>query len=715
MKRNKEGRSPSRRDELAVVLAAVAAAISCGPTAPAGDEELVATGLDVRPVPRSCQGFERRGSFRLARAFPRVSVDQAVQLVRDPDAAAFYLVEQGGTIRRFAAVDDARTELVADLRDLVRVETGEDGLLGIALAPDFATSRELVLKYTAPAAEAPGVRVVLARAKLDASGAFTPADVRPFLEVPRPQPLHHGGPPQFGPDDLLYVPMGDGGLEPTMRAQDLSSLEGKVLRLDLRASPYAVPRDNPFVTTPGARPEIFAYGLRNPFGWSFDPSGRALWVGDVGYASYEEIDRVVAGGNYGWPIREGKHCRDGAPCSAAGLIDPVHEYVNQGGSAIVVGKVYRGKQFPELAGHVVFGDFIGGRIEALDARTPDYGTRHLVDSGLTISALTDDADGEILIVDFSAGIFRLERNPEQRPVPVSLRETGCVDVERPGRAPEGLVPYDVNMPFWTDATTKARWMAVPRDKQIRILEDQSFELPVGSVVVKSFFVRGRPLETRLLVRHDDGDWAGYSFEWNADGSDAVLLDGRKDVTVDGLAWSFPSRAQCLSCHTTAAGRTLGLDTPQLNGPFTYPTGRRANQMRTLEHIGMFETSPADPALLPRFPRRDDVRADDGAWARAYLHANCSHCHRPGGPGGGSVSFSYTAGLAAAGCDAPPELEGFGVASGRIVAPSQPDASILLRRMRDPGPTRMPPIGIGAVDDVALGRIERWIAQTRSCE
>ncbi|MBX3224657.1 MAG: PQQ-dependent sugar dehydrogenase [Labilithrix sp.] len=671
-------------------------------------------------MPQGCQGFDvRPGEARTVRAYPALSFEGPVAIVRHPTNAYWYVVEQRGTVKRFAdRADVAEAELVADLRGVVKGIGYEDGLLGLAFDPAFSTTGGVILKYTAATEDPTRVRLVVAHAQSRDGASIAVESVEEILTIERPaETSHHGGPPGYGRDGMLYVPVGDGGWDSGPLAQDLTSLAGKILRIDVSRRPYGVPTDNPFVSTPDARSEIFALGFRNPHGWSFDPETPDLWVGDVGLHSYEELNRVERGLNYGWPIREGAHCKDEGPCDTTGLVDPVHEYVNFGGGAIVGGPVYGGARFPWLRGQIVFADFVSGRIESIPRTTSESTSTTaalLVESGKNVTSFAVTPAGELLFADHVGGLWTVEPNIGGRSVPLRLADTGCVDMARPTEAPAGLVPYSVAMPLWSDGIDKTRWMAVPEGATIHVADDGDFEMPSGSVLVKTFLSGKRPIETRLFVRHADGEWGGYTYEWSDDGRDAVLLDSGKVKVVDGAAYTFPSRAQCVSCHTPAAGFTLGLQTAQLNHAIVYPDRRRANQLATLEHVGLFDEPLGPSTMLARFPQRDDVKAAPEDWARAYLHANCSHCHRPGGPGRGNADLRFSSPLAQIGCDSAAFFEVLGRDDPRVIIPGDPDGSILVARMRGEQMGRMPPLATSVVDERAVQQIRAWIKGIDSC-
>ncbi|MCS6947447.1 MAG: PQQ-dependent sugar dehydrogenase, partial [Steroidobacteraceae bacterium] len=406
--------------------------------------------------------------------------------------------------------------------------------------------------------------------------------------------------------------------------QNLQTLLGKMLRIDISGStgsvPYRVPAGNPFAGNPlcnqGAGtqncPEIYAYGFRNPWRWSFDRDSGELWVGDVGQNAWEEIDKVVLGGNYGWRCREGAHPFNSNCGPATNLLDPVAEYGRAAGASVTGGYVYRGTALPGLVGRYVFGDFVSGRIWHIardTAPTLTVTSSQGLDSGLQIASFGQGLDGEIYIVNYSGTLHRLTGSSATTGnVPNQLSATNCVDMAAPGRARTNTIPYAPNAPFWSDGADKERFIALPDGQNIQIGADNDWTFPINSVLVKNFRLGTRLVETRLFMRHTDGSWAGYTYEWNAAGTDATRVIGGKTVSVNGQSWIFPSEAQCLACHTDAAGRVLGLETGQLNGDLLYTaTGRTANQLTTLNTIGVLTPALTNPpAGQPLIPSPNDT-------------------------------------------------------------------------------------------------------------
>lgn len=343
-----------------------------------------------------------------------------VQFVPSGHGAAVVL-EKGGLVRFCipARPGEAPTKPlgVPVLKLAVRTDS-ELGLLGIAFHPGYAHNASFYLDYN-PSDGEMRTRVSEWRLPADALGKATAAAERVVLEVQQPYQNHAGGQLAFGADGFLYVAVGDGGYrgDPHGNGQNLGALRGKLLRLDVAGRAeggYGVPRDNPFVGKKGTRPEIWAYGLRNPWRFSFDPHGRIV-TGDVGQDTWEEIDVVRAGDNLGWNLREGRHCFDGkAHCRTEGLVDPVFEYGRESGASVTGGYVYTGTDVPELQGEYVFGDFVSGRVWAMKLPGPFLASSELASARelgqwpFLVSSFGRDEAGELYLLDYAEGsLYRL--------------------------------------------------------------------------------------------------------------------------------------------------------------------------------------------------------------------------------------------------------------------------------------------------------------------
>ncbi len=340
---------------------------------------------------------------------------QPVAMVQTPQPTPYwYVVEKRGRVIRMEGEGEkAKRTLFFDLS--VRVEAGpsEAGLLGIAFHPQFASNRQVYLSYT----RGHPLTSVLARYQSHDGGlTLDPVSEKILLEVSQPYGNHNGGQITFGPDGYLYYGLGDGGAagDPHGNGQNTSTLLGAMLRLDVDgADPYAIPAGNPFPEG-GGRPEIYAWGLRNPWRWSFDRKSGELWVGDVGQNAWEEIDRVTVGNNLGWNQWEGSHCFRPGACRNEGMTMPVAEYSHEYGCSVTGGYVYRGKAIKHLYGHYIYGDFCSGRIWELDSGNIETGPRILLLSGKRIASFAEDREGELYLLDYASGrIFRLSAGDNQ--------------------------------------------------------------------------------------------------------------------------------------------------------------------------------------------------------------------------------------------------------------------------------------------------------------
>jgi glucose/arabinose dehydrogenase len=352
-------------------------------------------------------------THRLEVAFPGLSFSRPVDL-QDPgdDSGRLFVVEQAGVIRVFPNSPGASSaDVFLDIHALVDDTGNEEGLLGLAFHPDFGNNGFFYVNYTASEPD----RTVIARYRTDPRqpGRADPASAVEILSFEQPFSNHNGGQLAFGPDGYLYIAVGDGGSggDPLGHAQNRATLLGSLLRIDVDSPaggrPYGIPPDNPYAgNTQGWREEIFAYGLRNPWRFSFDPPTGRLWAADVGQNAYEEIDLIVAGGNYGWNLMEGDHCYLEANCDSTGLIPPVWEYDHSQGQSVTGGHVVHGSS--TLGGAYVYADFVSGRIWAL--RLDGQGrpaNELLLDSGLNISSFGLDAAGGLYLCAFDGRIYLL--------------------------------------------------------------------------------------------------------------------------------------------------------------------------------------------------------------------------------------------------------------------------------------------------------------------
>ena len=329
-----------------------------------------------------------------------------------------FVLDQSGMIHVFAP-GSVEGRLFLDLRPGTSPwgKYNEEGLLGLAFHPRFKETGEFFLTYSLKG-DKRAERLVRFRVSRDDPDRADPASEQLILEIEQPFWNHNGGSIAFGPDGHLYWGLGDGGSrdDPFGNGQNLETLLGKILRIDVDARqdgrPYGIPADNPFVDTPDARAEIFAFGFRNPWQLAFDRATGRLWTGDVGQDLWEEVDIVVKGGNYGWSLREGTKPFGNRPAAARDFVEPVWEYDHQIGKSVTGGLVYRGTAIPELTGAYLYGDFVSGRLWALtiDEATGRATNREIPWSGLPIFGFGSDAEGEAYVLTSSPtgqGVFRL--------------------------------------------------------------------------------------------------------------------------------------------------------------------------------------------------------------------------------------------------------------------------------------------------------------------
>ena len=701
------------------------------------DEPVV--GLDARPDNTTCAAPPRPiqdTAVTIEVAYPAApGFNFPTKILQAPgDASRWYVLEKGGSIMVFDVADPGSPSQYLDFSGQIWTDS-EGGVLGMAFHPNFPATPEVFVNYTG--FDSGNRSTIVSRIILD--DPVTPgATTEEILIVIRQDyNNHNGGDIGFGPDGYLYIGMGDGGAggDPQGRAQNTRHMLGSFLRIDVvdvayPAPGYEIPADNPFAGNPKCEPgntnaqscpEIYAWGVRNPWRWSFDgPTGK-LWAGDVGQNAYEEIDIIELGGNYGWRCYEGFHDFDTSGCNDGSYLEPVAEYGHGLGESITGGYVYRGSAIAALQGRYVFADYTSGRIWALrDNGKGGYVNDELIDTNHSISTFGMDQDGELYFTDlFSGTIYRIVEGGGGASdlVPNLLSQTGCMDAIDVTRPSPGLIPYDINAPFWSDDATKERFMALPDGTTVDVDTDGDWDFPTGTTLVKNFRLSGQLIETRLLVRHPDGLWGGYTYEWNGDETEATRVKGGKVVDIGGQDWIYPSEGQCMECHTAAAGVALGPELAQFNRDFAYPSpGRTANQLLTLEHIGVF-TAPLDddPVNLPTLTVPDDPGADLDMRARAYLHTNCAQCHRPGGPTPSSMDLRYTTLLGATDtCDELPLGGDLGIGNARIIAPGDAARSVLVERMNRRDAHGMPRLGSSIADSDGVALMTTWIDGLAGC-
>lgn len=698
------------------------------------DTVLSAFGLDSRPGNPDCVAPARgTGATGVAAvdAFPASpGFSFPTKILQAPgDASRWYVLEQTGRVRVFNTASPATVSTWLDFSGEVDANNS-GGLLGLAFHPNFPATREVFASYTGTGTSQESR---ISRVTLD--NATTPVNTTEqiLLRADQSSGTHKGGDIGFGSDNSLYISIGDSSEndDPNNRGQNLTRLAGKMLRIDVigTGASYTVPASNPFssnahcglAANAASCPEIYAWGFRNPWRWSFDSQSGALWVGDVGEKAWEEIDQVELGKNYGWSCREGTDVFDSSRCVNGPWIDPVYEYENgtNGNESVTGGFVYRGTAIPALIGRYVFGDFGSGRIWAL---RNDGTAEQLMDTDHGISTFGEGVDGEIYYADLFGGrIYKLVPagggGGNADPVPDDLAATGCIDAANPTQPAPGLVPYDINAPFWSDGAVKNRYIGLPDGTTISRngIETGDWSLPPGTVLMKTFRINNQLIETRLFMRHPDGGWAGYTYEWNAGQTAATRVRGGKTKAVGGQTWIYPSEGDCMRCHTAAADFSLGLETQQLNRNMMYAsTGRTADQLPTLDHIGMFD-NPLPPTVTQIIADPSDTSQPLTNRARAYLHTNCSGCHRPGGGTTSGMNLKVQTLFSSTNtCNVVPGTSSLGIPNAMLIASGDASRSVVIARMARRDQDGMPPLASNIVDAAGEALLTEWVNSLTGC-
>ncbi|QEY14656.1 hypothetical protein D0C16_00860 [Cellvibrio sp. KY-GH-1] len=702
-------------------------------SAASSSQSNVVSGLANRPGNKTCMApvpiVSGSTTISWSAIFPSLpNIVQATNLIQSPDDnSVWYALRQSGIVVRFPNQSSANTlTTVLDIEDRVDFNDSETGLLGIAFHPQFASNRYVYFYYMGRN-QSNGLESRVARYRFLANGDIDKNSEFILLRFDQPFSNHNGGQLAFGKDGFLYISAGDGGSggDPQQNGQNKNNLLGKILRIDVDSSSaeknYGIPGDNPFASG-GGSPEIWAYGLRNPWRFSFDKETGELWAGDVGQGAWEEVNVITRGGNYGWGDMEGDTCYSGRPnCSTTNKIRPVLSIShNTGVCSIIGGFVYRGSQYPAAYGKYFYTDFCINTMQSITRTGENVNVASHGDVPVDIVSFAQDNQGELYAIgQRGAGsqIVKLQATGGSL-IPGTMAQrlsaTGCVDAANPRLPSTAMIPYNVETQLWSDSATKERYLALPDNTKIDLASDGDFLFPVGSVLLKHFKLGDKYIETRLFARGQLG-WQGFSYEWRDDQTDATLLADGKEKTIDTILWQYPSPAQCLVCHTQAANFSLGLETLQLNASMNY-SGISANQLDTLAHIQLFSSAMTTTQKAQKLFPLDHPSATLAQRARSYLHSNCSGCHRPAGVSSVNLDLRFSSTLTAMNaCDARPMVEDLGIANARLIAPGEPARSVLLARMKVRNGNQMPTLGTHLVDEAAVQVVSDWISGLTGCE
>ena len=719
--------------------------------------------------------------------YPKLSLDNPMFVMLQPGSTRLLFIDRGGK-RLCRTFDDPATGKYEVLH------TCEGIQYSLCTHPEFLKNGLIYLGGDRKSKTPSGKECTVIELTLDPKKGFALVDKAERVILSWDSNGHNGAAIGFGHDGMLYITSGDGtsDSDTNVTGQKMDLLLAKVLRIDVdkpaKGKTYSVPRDNPFVGKKGVRPETWAFGLRNPWRLSVDPLTGDIWVGNNGQDLWEQIYRVQKGDNFGWSVYEGSHPfylqRQLGP---APHVKPTFEHPHSEARSMTGGVVYTAKSFKDLYGAYIYGDYSTGKIWAgkMDGDKVAW-HKEIADTTLQLVGFGHDAKGNMLLVDYRkpATFYALRRAPVAKSpgqeFPRRLSRTGLFESVKGHKVHSALIPYSVNSPLWSDGAHKQRYiaLAVVQDKEgLRSVqkvntgnETRGWSFPNGTVVVKSFGLsvadptkadRGaglkRWVETRLLHRQQ-GEWVGYSYRWNAEQTEAVLVkSGGKDQVFDVLGedgemrkqtWHYPSRSECMVCHSRAAEYVLGLSTVQMNRDHVHG-GVAVNQLSLLAELGVSSVATADE-MKARYKKRLE---DDGADAatvkrdvakykpelpsghmlagrlltkgalvdpyvvgeslelrvRSYLHANCAQCHVAAGGGNAQIELNFSTPIAKAKLvDVKPLHDNFKLKDPRLVVPGNPKRSVLLKRLEIRGRGQMPQLATKLADRRAVSLVEEWI-------
>ncbi|MGZ8921604.1 MAG: PQQ-dependent sugar dehydrogenase, partial [Limisphaerales bacterium] len=550
---------------------------------------------------------EKPYEFKLERRFSALSFTNPVDLAYSRELKRWLLGEQGGKLFSF---DESGQKLTL-VADFAALQGREGSFYALTLDPSFATNVFLYVCYAQKPDLPDGSRVSRFKVTMNPE---------PKIDLASEEILitwlaggHNGCCLKFGTDGYLYISTGDAAgpnpPDPLKTGQDVTDLMSSILRIDVHRKDgtknYRVPSDNPFVGHPQARPEIWAYGFRNPWRMGIDAKSGDLWVGDVGWELWELVYKVQRGGNYGWSIMEGKQpVLPNDPVGPTPILPPIKDHPHNEAASITGGLVYYGQKFPKLTGAFLYGDWETGKIWGIraDGQKVTY-SEELTDSTTRIITFADDAVGEVFVLDYNGGLYELVENTSAHSpadFPRKLSDTGLFSSVRDLNPAPGVYPFQVNAPMWNDFAEADRWVALPGDSSIETKE-ALWRFPSNAVLARTISLemeRGNRastarIETQLLHHTGDG-WGAYSYRWNADQSDADLVPAGgadellkvKDAQVPGgvrlQPWRFSSRSECLRCHNTWCGTALAFQPEQLG-----------SQMDQLARLKLIATQPKE--------------------------------------------------------------------------------------------------------------------------
>lgn len=718
-------------------------------------------------------------------AFPNLRFDSPLTFTTVPDQNKIVLGQRDGKIYWFD--NDPNTvnkNVLTDLSNEVGV-VWDGGFLGLAIHPDFGTagSNYFYVFYTTEDSSSNdypdfhttvgcdleeywGNFLILERFEVNpVTLTLVNGSRNTMLKLRMYGTTHRGGGLQFGNDGFLYLTTGDQTAR--VKSQDIVyNLDGGVLRLDVDQDPskshepirkiqdfgfpeessgegYYIPNDNPFLSPSGTNfEEYYSLGHRNPHRLTKDRETGIFYIGEIGELTHEEINVLSKGKNYGWPVFEGD---EPGPNCGIGLYNnmahemPLVSFPRLDANSIIGGFVYRGSEIPELYGKYICADYGDGEeIWSVDIQTGEY---TLLGNFLPsdIISFGEDAVGKMYILKQGDNVNLYTLLPSTISydgIPQTLSATNAFQNVQSLSVSQGLIPYELVDPAWSDGAFKKSWMAIPNDgshntadEKIIFSEDGNWDFPIGTVLMQHFdfpindtdISQTRKLETRFSIKGQDGNFYFLTYNWNNEQTEATLQQTTLDETIAittangtrNQIWHYPSNSECISCHNPANKGTIGPRTRYLNSDFTYnKTNITGNQLVTLSHLGILNQSITDndTSNFLTYKSNDDDNATLEEKARSYLDLNCAFCHQPEG---NRAQFDLRlfktleeTNLLTVGTITPLGIEG-----ERIVVPGDAEKSILYHRLSSTETSiMMPPFAKNRADDNAVVLIREWIDQ-----
>jgi glucose/arabinose dehydrogenase/mono/diheme cytochrome c family protein len=714
--------------------------------------------------------------YASSNAFGTMTFTNPVAIVSAPgETNRLFILEKRGRIIAITNLAAPTRTVFMDITNQVLgsdVVSDERGLLGLAFHPGFATNGYFYVFYTGTAttSDSGGANMhdILSRFQVSAAdpNQGDPASEVRLIQQYDEADNHNAGDLHFGPDGYLYVSLGDeggaNGEYGNAQRIDKDYFSG-ILRIDVDMLPgnlppnphpsttpnYLVPADNPFVGATkfnglsvdpnNVRTEFWAVGLRNPWRFSFDYSSGTVYCGDVGQNTREEIDIIVKGGNYGWNFREGNIAFPGGPTPPPGFVEtkPLLDYPRTAGYCVIGGVVYRGTRMSQLYGAYIYGDYGSGAIWALRNSGTNVTQNALLmsDAGITAFGI-DPSNGDILYANQHSGpdgtISRIYYTDTSTgaPLPPTLADTGAFSDLGSLTVEPGILPYSINVPFWSDNAIKTRWFSIPNPAlKIGFNRDIPWSFPTGAVWIKHFeleLVRGDPssrrrLETRFIVKNSGGVY-GVTYRWDDSMTNATLVpeEGMDEnfVIDDGggitrtQVWHYPSRSECLACHTGAGGYALGFNTAQMNHDADF-NGIVTNQIAALNQAGYFSAAIPAIATLPALISATNDSVSLEKRVRSYLAANCVQCHQPAGGAQALWDARYSTPTLQAGIVNGALINNGGDTNNRVLKPLSLEHSMMLTRISTRGPGQMPPLATSVLDEQDITLLSTFITNRPS--